>query len=64
VLYPIVLSVVVVATANHYFLDVVAGVAAVGVGALIAQLFELFGWRLRRGSSPGATGSPPPTVPA
>jgi hypothetical protein len=64
VLYPVVLSVVVVATANHYFLDVVAGVGAVGVGTLVAKVFDLFGWQLRRGSSAGATGSSPPASPA
>jgi hypothetical protein len=64
VAYPIVLSFVVIATANHYFLDVVAGVAAVLVGALVAKLFELFDWRARRGSSAGAAGPSSPAAPA
>jgi hypothetical protein len=34
--YPFVLSVVVVATANHYLLDAVAGFVVVGLGALLA----------------------------
>jgi hypothetical protein len=38
VLYPLVLSVVVIATGNHYLLDVIAGFAVVGVGVLIAKL--------------------------
>jgi hypothetical protein len=38
VAYPFVLSVVVIATANHYLVDVLAGFAVVGVGALIAKL--------------------------
>jgi PAP2 superfamily len=36
-LYPLVLAVVVIGTANHYLLDVVAGVAVVVVGAIFAQ---------------------------
>ena len=41
VAYPIVLSVVVMATANHYLLDVVAGFAVVGVGAVVGKLIPL-----------------------
>lgn len=43
VLYPIVLSVVVIATANHYLIDVLAGVAVVGVAAVIVVLLEFIG---------------------
>jgi hypothetical protein len=39
VAYPLVLSVVVVATANHYLLDVVAGFAVVVIAAGVAYLF-------------------------
>jgi hypothetical protein len=64
VAYPVLLSVVVIATANHYLLDVLAGVAAVLVGAGIAKLFTFMDWHWRRGSSVGASGSspPPPTA--
>jgi hypothetical protein len=41
VAYPIVLSVVVMATANHYLLDVFAGVAVVGIGAGLGTLILL-----------------------
>jgi hypothetical protein len=65
VAYPIVLSVVVVATANHYFLDVVAGVAAVGLGAAITRVLSLLGWHVvRRGSSSGSANAPQPAAPA
>lgn len=61
--YPIVLSVVVMATANHYFLDVVAGVAVVGVGAGVAQLFTIAARRIWpqhiSGAIEAATPSPP-----
>jgi hypothetical protein len=58
VAYPFVLSVVVIATANHYFLDVVAGFAAVLVGAGITRMFSRLDVWSRRGSSAGS--SPPP----
>jgi hypothetical protein len=38
VAYPVILSVDVVATANHYLVDVLAGFAVLGVGALVAKL--------------------------
>jgi hypothetical protein len=44
VAYPIVLSVVVVATANHYFFDVVAGLAALLIGAGLAYLVSRVTW--------------------
>jgi PAP2 superfamily len=40
--YPVVLSVVVIATANHYFLDVVGGIVVMGIGAGIATLWTSF----------------------
>jgi hypothetical protein len=60
VAYPFVLSVVVIATANHYLLDVVGGFAVVGVAVGVIKLFSLFGWRFRRGPSAG----PAPPAPA
>jgi hypothetical protein len=57
VAYPFVLSVVVIATANHYLLDVVAGFAVVGLGFVVAWLFSLIDWQFGRGS-PRATASP------
>ncbi|GAA3233161.1 phosphatase PAP2 family protein [Streptomyces sp. XM83C] len=38
VIYPLVTTVVVMATANHYFLDAVAGAAVMGIGLLLAPL--------------------------
>jgi PAP2 superfamily protein len=63
VAYPFVLSFVVIATANHYLLDVVAGFATVGVGALISKLFARIDIFSRRGSSAGSAGSPPSAAP-
>jgi hypothetical protein len=57
VIYPFVLSVVVIATANHYLLDVVGGFAVVGIGVGVAKLFSLIDWRLHRGPT---AGTPPP----
>jgi len=45
-LYPIVLSIVVIATANHYLVDVVAGFVVIGVAALIVRGFASLAWRL------------------
>ena len=50
VLYPITTSLVVMATGNHYLLDVLAGVAVIAWGALLTVLFEH--WRRAR---PGDT---------
>jgi hypothetical protein len=52
--YPFALSVVVVATANHYLADVVAGFAVVGVGAAVAQLFTMATRRIWPDHVPGA----------
>ncbi|WP_432133187.1 phosphatase PAP2 family protein [Streptomyces sp. bgisy154] len=38
VVYPLVTTIVVMGTANHYFLDAVAGVAVMGVGLLLTPL--------------------------
>jgi hypothetical protein len=62
VAYPIVLSVVVIATANHYLLDVVAGLVAVLVGMLVARLFNRVGWWTRQGPPTPAMTPPPPRV--
>jgi hypothetical protein len=64
VAYPVLTTVVVVATANHYLLDAVAGVAVLGAGAAIAlRLPARWGGRplavLSRGSAgPAASGRP------
>ncbi|MET8767621.1 phosphatase PAP2 family protein [Streptomyces sp. NPDC004658] len=64
VVYPLVTALVVMGTANHYFLDAVAGVAVMGVGVLLApQLMraaDLVRTRLFRRTAPvtEATGSP------
>jgi len=52
VVYPVVLSLVVMATANHYFLDVVAGVFVVLIAAGIVRMFSFFGLISRPGSGP------------
>jgi hypothetical protein len=61
VIYPFVLSVVVIATANHYLLDVFAGVVVVGLGVVVAWLFSLIDWQFGRGSPSHAA---PPAAPA
>jgi hypothetical protein len=63
VAYPIVLSVVVMATANHYLLDVVGGIVVIGVGAGVAWLFRTAARRIRpqhvSGAIEAARSSPP-----
>jgi hypothetical protein len=61
VIYPFVLGVVVIATANHYLLDVVAGFAVVGLGALLAQLVMTVWVQVWPGHRVSPT---PPTAPA
>jgi hypothetical protein len=63
VAYPIVLSVVVMATANHFLLDVVAGVAVVGIGAVIAKLILLAVQQLAPLHVPGSMRSDAPAPP-
>ncbi|WEO97238.1 phosphatase PAP2 family protein [Streptomyces sp. FXJ1.172] len=64
VLYPLGTALVVMGTANHYFLDAVAGVAVMGVGHLLApRVMRGLDWlraRLfpRRTPATGGTGSP------
>ncbi|HEX3540822.1 MAG TPA: phosphatase PAP2 family protein [Acidimicrobiales bacterium] len=55
VIYPVMTALVVMATANHFLLDVVAGVATIVAAAALAQL--LHKWRLARW--PGWSGPPP-----
>jgi hypothetical protein len=62
--YPIVLSVVVMATANHYLLDVVAGIVVVGAGAGLAHLFTIGSRRLWPHRIPGAIEAATPSPPS
>ncbi|MFC4500509.1 MULTISPECIES: phosphatase PAP2 family protein [Streptomyces] len=67
VLYPLLTTIVVMGTANHYFLDAVAGAAVMGVGLLLAPLVMRAADRFRvafaarfvfaPGASRGATAS-------
>ncbi|MEW2285454.1 phosphatase PAP2 family protein [Streptomyces sp. NPDC047841] len=56
VVYPLVTALVVMGTANHYFLDAVAGVAVMGVGLLLAprllRTADLVRTRLSRRTAP------------
>ncbi|MER5430903.1 phosphatase PAP2 family protein [Streptomyces sp. NPDC002588] len=47
VLYPLLTTIVVMGTANHYFLDAVAGAAVMGVGLLLAPVVMRSADRLR-----------------
>ncbi|MFI9242004.1 phosphatase PAP2 family protein [Streptomyces sp. NPDC053086] len=64
VVYPLMTALVVMGTANHYFLDAVAGIAVMGVGFLLAprvmRAADLVRARLPRRTAPvaGDTGSP------
>ncbi|WP_171166211.1 phosphatase PAP2 family protein [Streptomyces sp. I05A-00742] len=51
VAYPLAITLVVMGTANHYFLDAVAGVAVMGVGLLLTRPALRLGERIR-GRSP------------
>ncbi|MEU7412711.1 phosphatase PAP2 family protein [Streptomyces sp. NPDC042638] len=68
VLYPLVTALVVMGTANHYFLDAVAGVAVMGVGFLLAprvmRAAGLVRARLPRRTAPVAEGTGSPIVSA
>ncbi|GGW29503.1 inositol phosphorylceramide synthase [Streptomyces xantholiticus] len=59
VLYPLLTTVVVMGTANHYFLDAVAGAAVMGAGALLTRpaMRLADGVRGRLGFAPAASGS-------
>ncbi|MEU6080668.1 phosphatase PAP2 family protein [Streptomyces sp. NPDC047108] len=53
--YPLLTTIVVMGTANHYFLDAVAGAAVMGIGFLLARPLMRWAARLRlliRGSAP------------
>ncbi|MEV8595385.1 phosphatase PAP2 family protein [Streptomyces sp. NPDC052012] len=58
VVYPLVTTIVVMGTANHYFLDAVAGAAVMGAGLLLAPFVmrtaDRVKLRLRSGSGPAA----------
>jgi hypothetical protein len=62
VLYPLILSVVVMATANHYFLDVVAGAGAVLIAWLITELFAKIGIVAKPPTSASKDAGKPPSV--
>jgi hypothetical protein len=68
VLYPLGTALVVMGTANHYLLDAVAGVAVMGVGALLApwvmRAVDLVRARLLPGTAPVAQGAGSPIVSA
>ncbi|MFF5535460.1 phosphatase PAP2 family protein [Streptomyces cinerochromogenes] len=66
--YPLVTALVVMGTANHYLLDAVAGVAAMGVGLLLAprvmRAVDLLRTRPARRAAPAADGTGSPIVSA
>ncbi|MFE2582220.1 phosphatase PAP2 family protein [Streptomyces sp. NPDC059378] len=47
IIYPLFTTIVVMGTANHYFLDAVAGAAVMGVGLLLTPLMMRFADRIR-----------------
>ncbi|MEU6302990.1 phosphatase PAP2 family protein [Streptomyces chartreusis] len=55
VAYPLITTIVVMGTANHYFLDAVAGAAVMGVGLLLAPYVMRIMDRARARFGPGAT---------
>jgi hypothetical protein len=63
VAYPLLLSVVVIGTANHYLLDVIAGLAVVGVGAALARLFAMTLAHFWPNHVPRMVPPAPPTAP-
>ncbi|MEV6394895.1 phosphatase PAP2 family protein [Streptomyces sp. NPDC051907] len=64
VAYPLITVIVVMGTANHYFLDAVAGAAVMGVGALAARPAMRLVDRLRTRFSPASSTSEPSIVSA
>ncbi|UFR04301.1 phosphatase PAP2 family protein [Streptomyces sp. Go40/10] len=68
VVYPLVTALVVMGTANHYLLDAVAGVAAMGVGLLLAprvmRAVDLLRTRSARRAAPAPDGMGSPIVSA
>ncbi|MFI9171457.1 phosphatase PAP2 family protein [Streptomyces lincolnensis] len=67
VLYPLITTIVVMGTANHYFLDAVAGAAVMGVGLLltpyVTRTAQRAGVRLRARVAGLTAGSPGATAP-
>ncbi|MCD0483324.1 phosphatase PAP2 family protein [Streptacidiphilus sp. ASG 303] len=63
-LYPVLIAVVVMGTANHYLLDAVAGCAVMGAGALLAGPALRLADRLRRGAGAGGRGAAAAAGPA
>ncbi|KUO13701.1 phosphatase PAP2 family protein [Streptomyces sp. DSM 15324] len=63
VLYPLLTTIVVMGTANHYFLDAVAGAAVMGVGLLLTPLVTRTADRLRTAAAAGVP-SPAARIPA
>jgi hypothetical protein len=45
---PVLMSITVVVTGNHYFLDIVGGIAVGMAGLLLAQQLECHGWKVKR----------------
>ncbi|MEU9012984.1 phosphatase PAP2 family protein [Streptomyces sp. NPDC048479] len=64
VAYPLLTTFVVMGTANHYFLDAVAGCAVMGVGALLTRPALRIADRLRTRFTAGPSGSKSPFVSA
>ncbi|MEU6666310.1 phosphatase PAP2 family protein [Streptomyces sp. NPDC046727] len=68
VAYPLLTAIVVMGTANHYFLDAVAGAAVMGVGLLLAprvmRVLDLVRARLFRRGTPVTEGTGSPIVSA
>jgi membrane-associated phospholipid phosphatase len=56
--YPIVTMIAIVLTANHFFLDIVGGVAALGIGYLLARLITRQGRRRPSDEQPPAEPEP------
>ncbi|WP_340378821.1 phosphatase PAP2 family protein [Streptomyces sp. SS7] len=63
VLYPLLTTIVVMGTANHYFLDAVAGAAVMGVGLLLTPLVMRTADRLRTAAA-ARVPSPAARIPA
>ncbi|MFI8641154.1 phosphatase PAP2 family protein, partial [Streptomyces chartreusis] len=64
VAYPLITTIVVMGTANHYFLDAVAGAAVMGAGLLLAPYVMRIMDRARARFGPGATPVAAPVGPA
>ncbi|MEV0319024.1 phosphatase PAP2 family protein [Streptomyces sp. NPDC050658] len=62
VAYPLITTIVVMGTANHYFLDAVAGVAVMGVGLLLTRPILALADRVRARLGLAAVGARQPAV--